>query len=329
MSARHATPLRLDPSACDGCLRCSTVCDRRALKIGPGYIFVDWERCDACGACAKACTTGAIERRGTAAAADGPPVVPKPLTEAPAAAVAHANDAKANGARKPARATVLGLEAGWGLAEAALVVVTAFALLVLVQVFGPLAGNAGSTLLAYDAALAALLVFLAVRRRAGSFARFRLDRRPEVSSALLAVGLGVGCWAFAIAYRVSAMGLGFRPPASDSVNLASLFGPGIAGAAATIVVVGLIGPVVEEAALRGVLAGALKSRFGRAVAVIVPAVVFALLHASLWSFVPLTVLGLALGWLSVRSRSLWPAIVAHVLYNAVLVVAALYAVSRA
>jgi membrane protease YdiL (CAAX protease family) len=36
------------------------------------------------------------------------------------------------------------------------------------------------------------------------------------------------------------------------------------------------------------------------------------------------VLGVALGWLAVRSRSLWPAVAAHVLYNAVFVGAALY-----
>jgi membrane protease YdiL (CAAX protease family) len=60
----------------------------------------------------------------------------------------------------------------------------------------------------------------------------------------------------------------------------------------------------------------------------VSAVVFALLHASVWSLLPLTVLGVGLGWLAARSRSLWPAIAAHVLYNGVLVAAALYAAAH-
>ena len=57
---------------------------------------------------------------------------------------------------------------------------------------------------------------------------------------------------------------------------------------------------------------------------IVSAFAFSLLHASAWSFLPLTVLGLSLGWLAQRGRSLLPAVLLHMAYNAVFVASALY-----
>ena len=49
------------------------------------------------------------------------------------------------------------------------------------------------------------------------------------------------------------------------------------------------------------------------------ALMFATLHGSLWSLLPMTFLGLALGRIASRRRSLWPAIILHVAYNAVIV----------
>jgi membrane protease YdiL (CAAX protease family)/NAD-dependent dihydropyrimidine dehydrogenase PreA subunit len=325
MSPARTTPLRLDAPACDGCGRCVPVCRQRAIRVGASYIFVDWAKCDGCGTCAKACDRGAIELR---APKQTPGVVPiaAPVPAAPVARKKQGDrpsttDAKPSPKRDAAVVT-------WGPADAALVVITAFALLIAVQMLGATAVGPGIVLVAYDAVVVALLFFLARRHGGGLLAALRLDKAPEIPSVLLAVAAGIGCWVVAIIYRISAMSLGFRPPVSDTANLTTLFGGGALGAVATVLVVGVLGPLVEEAALRGVLSGALRQRFGVAAAVVAPAIVFAALHASVWSFIPLTVLGLALGWLSVRGRSLWPAVVAHVLYNTVLVTAALYAAAR-
>ena len=87
----------------------------------------------------------------------------------------------------------------------------------------------------------------------------------------------------------------------------------------------LLGPLLEEVLLRGVVLGSIARLTGAWPAIIICAAAFAALHASLWSMIPLTMLGVGLGWLAVRSRSLWPAIAAHVLYNLVFVAAAFYA----
>ena len=91
----------------------------------------------------------------------------------------------------------------------------------------------------------------------------------------------------------------------------------------------LIGPIVEEAALaRRRARRAERHRFGAWPAIVVSALAFSLLHATAWSFLPLTVLGLSLGWLAQRSRSLLPAIAVHVAYNALFVASALYTAGR-
>jgi len=270
--------------------------------------MVDWASCDGCGACAGACDRDAIALKSVAAVKPVPPV-------AKAAPVAK----KAAG---PSRVFA------WSLAEAALVLVAAFALYLGIQAIPGGVTHApvwaGVVLLAYNAVLAGLLYFLARRRGLGAPTALRLDIRPEWSSIGMAAGLALGCWLVSVAYRAGAPLAGLNPPAADGADLATLFGTGALGAVLTVAVVAVVGPVLEEALLRGVVLGAVRERFGPWPAIVVSALAFSLLHASGWSFLPLTVLGVALGWLAVRSRSLWPAVAAHVLYNAVFVGAALY-----
>jgi membrane protease YdiL (CAAX protease family) len=90
----------------------------------------------------------------------------------------------------------------------------------------------------------------------------------------------------------------------------------------------LVGPFVEELLFRGVLLTALDERFGGLVAVLLSAPIFAALHGSVWSFVPLLFLGVALGSLTLSRRSLWPAVVLHAAYNGVFVAAAFWVAAR-
>lgn len=336
-----ATPLRLDTAACDRCGRCVPLCKPNALRVGPGYIFVDWEKCTTCRACVDACDRGAITVRSAPAGSKLParPVAPapekRPWLSWPARAGKHA--APPLDATQPVAPAVTPYAApeaptsAWTLPEAALVLVVAFALLLGAQALpGGLASApvwAGVTLVVYDTALAVLLWFLAHRRSLSLPAAFRLDVAPELANAALALGVAFGCWLFSVVYRAVALGFGARPPVADGVDLGRMFGSGVAGTVLTFAVIAIAGPLLEELLLRGVVLGAVSAKVGKWPAIVGCALAFALLHASLWSLLPLTVLGIGLGWLAVRSRSLWPAVVAHVLYNAVLVAAAFYAMA--
>lgn len=79
----------------------------------------------------------------------------------------------------------------------------------------------------------------------------------------------------------------------------------------------VVAPLVEELFFRGVVMGAICHHFGRAwPALTVSAIAFGLAHAQPQDVVPLISLGLVLGYLRLRCRTLWPCILLHVLFNA-------------
>ena len=84
-----------------------------------------------------------------------------------------------------------------------------------------------------------------------------------------------------------------------------------------LVAFALIPGVCEELACRGLLARAFAVRYRRWVGVVVSALAFSLLHFSVPRALPTFALGLVLGWICLASGSVWPAVLAHVLNNAV------------
>lgn len=78
----------------------------------------------------------------------------------------------------------------------------------------------------------------------------------------------------------------------------------------------IIAPVVEELLFRAALFRWLASRYGLAVGVTVSALVFGLVHASLFAMVPITVLGAVLALLYHRTGNLWSCIGLHAVFNA-------------
>lgn len=327
------TPLRLDTAACDRCGACVPKCTAKALRVGPGYILVDWEKCTGCGKCAEACETGAIALRGAVPAGDGNlgpgsnvvPIAParKKVSAKPSSRASNAKRASGEPAA-PGRAGV-----AWTLPEALLVAVVAFALLLgasaLTGTFTDGALRVSATHVANSVALAALAWYLAHRHGVGFLAAFRLDTAPEVRNVLLAVAVAVACRLFSMTYTAMV-----PPPGAQGPDLLpQMFGGGVLGMALTFAFVAVAAPVLEELLLRGVVLGALARRIGRWGAIVASAVLFSLLHMEVWALLPFAVLGIGLGWLATRGRSLWPAVLAHVLYNAAILAATFfYAAAR-
>jgi membrane protease YdiL (CAAX protease family) len=86
--------------------------------------------------------------------------------------------------------------------------------------------------------------------------------------------------------------------------------------------VGLWGPVAEEIFFRGFLLGGLRGRIGRWPAILISSGVFSLFHIHPGLYVPTFLVGVALGWVYLRTRSIWPSILAHALHNTVALVGA-------
>lgn len=113
-----------------------------------------------------------------------------------------------------------------------------------------------------------------------------------------------------VGYAVSA-GLGFKPPAEAA--LAS----GHQGLTVLILIALVITlAVLEEWLFRGVILDFLRPQ-SVVLAVIGSATLFALYHLSWFQFLPAFLLGIGLALIVVRFGSVWPAVVAHALFNTI------------
>jgi membrane protease YdiL (CAAX protease family) len=76
----------------------------------------------------------------------------------------------------------------------------------------------------------------------------------------------------------------------------------------------LVGPFAEEVFFRG-LGVRVLAPFGGLTAIVVTGVVFGLVHGIPEALPPLVLFGLGLGWVRLRSASVWPPFIAHAAYN--------------
>jgi uncharacterized protein len=85
------------------------------------------------------------------------------------------------------------------------------------------------------------------------------------------------------------------------------------------VIIGIIGPILEEIFFRGALFNPIDRRYpaSPSVAVGVTAFLFAVAHLDHQGFFPLALIGLALGFLRQKSGSLIPSTLLHISFNAI------------
>lgn len=365
--SRTTAQLTLHPERCDQCGKCVAACSHHALKVGVSYIYVDWRACAGCYNCVKACDRGAIVKRDETrsprpektSARPGNVVSIGSRAEAKAArkqAEVHARIAEKTekrSARKERRegdcaARLDGVRAdgmvAWNIGDAAIVL---GALLVTFMAKDAILSSKtvalmpeGGQIIARTAVLGAfyaiqlwLLGYLAARHGAhlgGGFGLGRLGRSwsQRFTSGGLVVGLLVATRVVSTGYGALVQALGWLPPVRSDSDLTALFGSGGVGLALAVVMVAVVAPVAEELAFRGVILSAFGQRWGKWVAIVSSAALFAAYHFTLWLLVPTFVLGLALGWLTWERRSLWPAIILHALYNGTAVVAAFVVAGR-
>ncbi|MEO9176331.1 MAG: type II CAAX endopeptidase family protein [Gaiellales bacterium] len=96
------------------------------------------------------------------------------------------------------------------------------------------------------------------------------------------------------------------------------------GIAITALVLVLIGPFAEELFFRGVLTGAFWARLG-SFTPLVSGAIFGAAHLEPRAFPALFILGALLGWLYIRTRSVWPGVAVHAANNLLALIAALLA----
>ena len=79
----------------------------------------------------------------------------------------------------------------------------------------------------------------------------------------------------------------------------------------------IVAPIVEEIAFRRVVFTFMARIFGSTSSVILTSFIFACMHGGIIQLVPLFILSLALQYLYIKNRSLFPAILLHCIHNSI------------
>lgn len=88
--------------------------------------------------------------------------------------------------------------------------------------------------------------------------------------------------------------------------------------------IGFVPAICEELLFRGYIQSLFKRSIGVAGALIIPGILFGLYHLKLTQVIPLSLIGILLAWITYKSDSLYPAMLAHLVNNGGTVVLAYY-----
>jgi sodium transport system permease protein len=167
---------------------------------------------------------------------------------------------------------------------------------------------------------AGTLLFLRAQRvhLAGALLWRRPGPRHLTAALLLALSAGVVVNSL-VAMTEKHLGGGVHQFLEDFQRL--LFPPGVKRPlAADLLFLAVTPAVCEELLFRGAILSGLRGTLGARWAVGLQAVLFGVFHFSPYRFLPTALLGLALGYLAVASRSILPGMIFHALNNALAIV---------
>lgn len=87
---------------------------------------------------------------------------------------------------------------------------------------------------------------------------------------------------------------------------------------AGILLIVVVGPVLEECLFRGAILENLLQQTGRQwTSILISATLFGIIHLNPAQILPAIICGFAIGWIYTCTRSLWPAIIYHIVNNAI------------
>ena len=180
-------------------------------------------------------------------------------------------------------------------------------------VIPPLAG------LFYNLALAALFVWWFVGR-GGRLARYRRDTfRLRVPPRAAMVRLPMIAAAVVVAVYASLVVVPrFIPIPHDRDDPLTAFLELPFGIATVVTLAAVLVPLLEEFLFRGWLQTRLERRFAPGTAIIATAVIFGLAHFQLFGLPVRVIFGLTAGYLAWSTRSIWPGVILHAIYNGML-----------
>jgi membrane protease YdiL (CAAX protease family) len=181
----------------------------------------------------------------------------------------------------------------------------------------------GATIILVSTQAALLLVsWLFVYRPRALAGLPRFPGRDALRAAALGAGWGVAAWVVStLLIGIAAVvleQLGVEPEPQAAERAIELLNPVL-----VVLAIVVLAPIAEEVFFRGVVFNAWLREGGRRFAFIGSAVLFAVIHVSLVSLLPIFVLGLMLAWIYNRTGTLVAPIAMHATVNGISVALAL------
>lgn len=163
----------------------------------------------------------------------------------------------------------------------------------------------------------AIVVAIAAISRIGLRAAFALSRPASWPRAVGLAALSlVAIYLGAFVYEQVLSVFGDWNPTDEQGLVPTEWDSSRAGAfVAFFLVVTFVGPAVEELTYRGI-GLSLLAPFGASFAIIATGVLFGAAHGLLIALPILTIFGIVVGWLRVRTNSIYPAMLVHATFNA-------------
>ncbi len=173
------------------------------------------------------------------------------------------------------------------------------------------------TLITVSYAVQLAVVYVLARRRGLRFApAVGLNPFPLAAGVTAAVAVSFGARVLAAVAASVLVALGIRLP-QPTTDPTAIFGSGPLSVVLVLVLLMVVAPFAEEVIFRGVIMASLQRRFGPRWAIAGSGLLFAMVHVQPATVFAIVFVGLALGWVAMRYRSIWPSIIAHSLFNGV------------
>ncbi len=166
-------------------------------------------------------------------------------------------------------------------------------------------------------AVPAILMALVMTRSPKQSLRFSGCRLPVACAAILAA-----LFLHPLFMGLTTIVMHVYPPAGDLVQMEQVIGAIMADAPglwAIILVFALAPAIMEEIAFRGFILSGCQSLRNNWAAVLLTSVAFGMAHAVIQQSIITFVVGVILGWIAIRTRSIIPCILYHLTHNAITV----------
>lgn len=136
---------------------------------------------------------------------------------------------------------------------------------------------------------------------------------------VIAMILGISVWLFNTGVLSLIEGAGLLTKYFEAMN--EMMAPLMEGnIVISMIAIGIAAPFVEEFIFRGVIYKTLSKNISIKWTIIIQAVLFGVIHGNLIQGTYATILGVIFGYVTYKTKSLWPAIIIHTLNNLVAVV---------